>query len=143
MAQAISPAMRLRGRSSPTTSSHSRIPVSTISHRVPFIAIRPVPSCLPLSLVRCQTIRFPVFATFPAPVVLLLRMPSIPTGFIALLVTWLLQVRVVLAQDWDHYDGNQGWGNDPNNITMCGVSDFYNSTTLPYSCKLVRCLFRW
>lgn len=67
-------------------------------------------------------------------------MPSLLTGFTALLVAWLIQIRVVLAQDGGNYDpgqsSGQSWGNDPNNITLCGESDFYNSTSLPYSCEL-------
>ncbi|KAK5954548.1 hypothetical protein OHC33_004270 [Knufia fluminis] len=50
-------------------------------------------------------------------------MPSLFAGFIVLLATWQLQFQVVRAQDYDN----------PNNVTLCGESDFYNSTTLPYS----------
>ncbi|KAK5077147.1 hypothetical protein LTS08_006163 [Lithohypha guttulata] len=50
-------------------------------------------------------------------------MPDLLTGFIALLATWqLCFARVVRAQD-----------DNPNNVTLCGVSDFYNSTAVPYS----------
>lgn len=64
-------------------------------------------------------------------------MPSLLTGFVALLVGWLVQFRGVLAQDGNHYDGGDNWGSDSNNVTMCGESDFYNSTAYPYSCEFV------
>lgn len=52
-------------------------------------------------------------------------MPSLLAGLVALVVVWQFQFCLVLGQD----DSN------PNNITFCGSSDFYNSTELPYSCK--------
>lgn len=51
-------------------------------------------------------------------------MPTL-TGFIALFALWQLSfIQIALAQD-----------DNPNNVTLCGVSDFYNSTTLSYSCS--------
>jgi len=52
-------------------------------------------------------------------------MSSLLAGFTALLAIWQLQIQIVLAQDYDN----------SNNVTLCGESDFYNSTSLPYSCK--------
>lgn len=100
----------------------------------------------PSSLSRLVPIAFLIVCLFlfslPFPVTPLFRMPSLLTGFIALLVAWLLQIQLVSAQDGDQNDGGQDWGNDPNNVTMCGISDFYNSTSIPYSCESAWCMCR-